>query len=209
LDRPEISREIFGHGRRAAYYALGDGRVYWWATAPLAQGHDVPASERGAFLRTAFADWAFGMPDIIARTPADRILQNDIFDRPAVRRWHRGRVVLLGDAAHPTTPNLGQGACMAIEDAIVLARAIALADDAPQAFARFHRQRRRRTASIVRLSRWWGRVGRWRHPGIVALRNGAIRRGPDGWLERAGAAQYGYDPGDLPVRPTTGVSARR
>jgi 2-polyprenyl-6-methoxyphenol hydroxylase-like FAD-dependent oxidoreductase len=98
---------------------------------------------------------------------------------------------------------------MAIEDAVVLARAIALADDAPQAFARFHRQRTRRTTRIVRLSRWWGRVGLWRHPGIVALRNGAIRCGPDGWLERAGAAQYCYDPGNLPGSPTARLSARR
>jgi len=52
------------------------------------------------------------------------VLQHDIVDRPPVRGWGRGRVVLLGDAAHPTTPNLGQGAAMAIEDAQVLQRAL-------------------------------------------------------------------------------------
>jgi 2-polyprenyl-6-methoxyphenol hydroxylase-like FAD-dependent oxidoreductase len=199
LERPETCREIFGAGRRAAYYELGPGRVYWWATAPLAQGTDVPSGERRAYLTEAFGSWSFGIPRIIASTLESLILQNDIFDRRPSPRWHRGRVVLLGDAAHPTTPNLGQGACMAIEDAIVLARSIVEAPDCDSAFTRFHRSRARRTASTVRLSRWWGQVGLWKHPVMVALRNGAMRYGPDGWMERGGAAQYCYDPGVLPA----------
>ncbi len=197
LERPEICRELFGRGRRTAYYELGPGRVYWWATAPLAQGTVVPEGGRRAFLADAFAGWAFGLPEIFARTPEASILQNDIFDRPPARRWHRGRAVLLGDAAHPTTPNLGQGACMAIEDAVVLARSLVQAADAEQAFTRFHRARARRTAQIVRLSRWWGRAGLWKHPALVALRDGIMRYGPEGWMERAGAVQYAYDPGDF------------
>jgi len=199
LARPEISRELFGAGRRAAYYELGNGRVYWWATAPLAAGTDVPRAGRRAYLLEAFAGWAFDLPDVLAATPEDRILQNDIYDRLPARRWHRARAVLLGDAAHPTTPNLGQGACMAIEDAVVLARTLVEARDADEAFARFHRRRARRTAQIVRMSWWWGRVGLWKHPALTGLRDGLIRLGPEGWMERAGAAQYCYDPGGLPL----------
>lgn len=198
LAQPEICRELFGHGRRAAYYSLGDRRVYWWATSPVAEGTEIPSGQRRAYLASAFAGWAFGVPDIIASTPEACILQNDIFDREPSHRWHRGRAVLLGDAAHPTTPNLGQGACMAIEDAIVLARSIVEARDAGEAFTRFHQRRARRTARMVRMSRWWGRVGLWKHPLMVALRDRAIRYGPTGWMERAGAAQYIYDPGVLP-----------
>jgi 2-polyprenyl-6-methoxyphenol hydroxylase-like FAD-dependent oxidoreductase len=199
LERPEVCRELFGPGRRAAYYELSAGRVYWWASAPLAAGTEIAPSERRAYLERAFASWAFDIPEIIAHTPTHLILQNDVFDRPPARRWHRGRAVLIGDAAHPTTPNLGQGACMAIEDAIVLARCIVEARDGDAAFARFHAHRSSRTAQIVLLSRWWGRVGLWKHPALVALRNGAIRGSPDGWIERAGAAQYYYDPGPLPT----------
>jgi len=200
LDRPDICRELFGDGRRAAYYDLGQGRVYWWATAPFSQGNEIPPHRRRAFLEEALAGWAFGIPEIVAHTPELAILQNDIFDRKPARRWHRGRAVLLGDAAHPTTPNLGQGACMAIEDAIVLARSIVRARTRDEAFERFHASRFRRTARIVRLSRWWGRVGLWKHPAMVAFRNGVIRSGPPGWMERGAAAQYGYDPGGLPMR---------
>ena len=199
LDRPDTCREIFGDGRRAAYYELAQGRVYWWATAPVAQGTDIPPGERRAYLMQAFGGWPFGIPEVIASTPESMILQNDIFDRKPAPRWHRGRVVLLGDAAHPTTPNLGQGACMAIEDAIVLARSVVEAPDCEAAFTRFHHSRARRTASTVRLSRWWGRVGLWKHPVMVALRNGVMRYGPDGWMERGGTAQYCYDPGALPT----------
>ena len=142
LPRPEICRELFGAGRRAAYYELGGGRVYWWATAPLPAGTEVPRAGRRAYLLEAFAGWAFDLPDVLAATPDDRILQNDIYDRPPARRWHRGRVVLLGDAAHPTTPNLGQGACMAIEDAVVLARALVEARDAATGVRALYRRAR-------------------------------------------------------------------
>ncbi len=199
LKRPETSRELFGAGRRAAYYDLGTGRVYWWATAPLARGTDIPQPGRRTYLEEAFAGWAFDIPEIIARTPERCILQNDIFDRKPAARWHRGRAVLLGDAAHPTTPNLGQGACMAIEDAIVLARSVVEARDCEDAFTRFHEHRSRRTAQLVRMSRWWGRVGLWKHPVLVALRDGVMRYGPPGWMERGAVAQYGYDPGGLPA----------
>ena len=197
LDEPDLCREIFGAGRRTAYYDLGAGRVYWWATAPVPEGTAVPPEARPAYLADAFAGWPFGVPELLARTPADAILQNDIFDRAPVRRWHRGRAVLLGDAAHPTTPNLGQGACMALEDAVVLARAIAEAADPADAFTRYHRLRARRTARTVRLSRLWGRAGLVRQPALVRLRDGVFRRIPATWLEREALRQYGYDPGTL------------
>lgn len=199
LEHPEVCRELFGAGRRAAFYQLAPGQVYWWATAPLPPGTQIPPHERRAFLEEAFAGWAYGLSGLFASTKSECILQNDIYDRRPAPRWHRGRCGLLGDAAHPTTPNLGQGACMAIEDAIVLTRQIAEAPDAEQAFARFYRERIRRTASTVRLSRWWGKAGLFEHPLLVALRDGALRLGPPGWMERQGTSQYCYDPGGLPV----------
>jgi 2-polyprenyl-6-methoxyphenol hydroxylase-like FAD-dependent oxidoreductase len=137
----------------------------------------------------------FDLPTIIARTPEASILQNDIFDRKPSSRWHRGRAVLLGDAAHPTTPNLGQGACMAIEDGIVLARSIVESATYDEAFTRFHRGRARRTAQTVRMSRWWGRFGLWKHPALVALRDGAMRYAPEGWMERGGSSAVLLRPG--------------
>ena len=197
LKQPEISKEFFGAGSRAAYYQLSEGRVYWWATAPFPEKTRVVQGERRALLEEAFTGWAHPLPELLAATPTDCILQNDIFDRRHAKRWHRGRAVLLGDAAHPTTPNLGQGACMAIEDAIVLARNLVEKESADEAFGGFYRARSRRTARTVRMSRWWGKAGLWKNPALVALRNRVIDLQPEGWMERRGAAQYCHDPGSL------------
>lgn len=189
LADPAVCRELFGDGRRAAFYALSEGRVYWWATAALAAGTCIPPAQRRDWLAARFAGWAHGIADLVAATPPERILQNDIFDRPPARRWHRDRAVLLGDAAHPTTPNLGQGACMAIEDAVVLAGCLSSAPDPETAFRRFHRARRRQTARTVRLSRWWGLAGLLNGP-WAAARDAAIRLAPDAWMQRQAEAQY-------------------
>ena len=195
---PALCCEMIGAGQRAAFYALGPGRWYWWAAVPLSEGSAIPQGERGALLARHFAGWPFGLPELLARTPSDEILQNDSCDRPPARTWHRGRVALLGDAAHPTTPNLGQGACMALEDAVVLARAIALAETPEEAFAGFRRARAGPAAQITRLSRRWGRVGLWRSGPAERLRDAAYALTPASWLAAILRRQYDYDPGTLP-----------
>lgn len=199
LDEPAICREVLGAGSRAAYYDLGAGRCYWWATAPLPAGIAIAPAERSAYLQERFATWRFGLPALFAKTPSETILQNDIYDRPRAPRWHRGRAVLLGDAAHPTTPNLGQGACMAIEDAVVLARALAETRDVAAAFVHYEKARIGRAAAIARMSRLWGAVGLWQRAPLVSLRDAFYRRAPQSWFERALRFQYEYDPGTLPL----------
>src|SRR5262245_10853253 len=144
LDPPDVCREVLGGGQRAAFYDMGAGRCYWWATSPVPQGTHIAEAARSGYLQERFAGWPYGLTALFARTPSERILQNDIFDRSPARTWHRRRVVLLGDAAHPTTPNLGQGACLAVEDAVVLARAICESGDQESAFAHYYRARGRR-----------------------------------------------------------------
>ena len=87
---------------------------------------------------------------------------------------HRGRVALLGDAAHPMTPNLGQGACQALEDAAVLARLATGLDGpgVPGMLASYTAMRLARTTKIVRLSRRAGRMTTWTSPLAIALRDG-------------------------------------
>jgi 2-polyprenyl-6-methoxyphenol hydroxylase-like FAD-dependent oxidoreductase len=87
-------------------------------------------------------------------------------------------VTLLGDAAHPTTPNFGQGGCMAIEDAAVLARRLCAEGDVPAALRAYERERAGRTAEIVRQSRVYGDVAQWEHPLAVRLRSALFRLTP-------------------------------
>jgi 2-polyprenyl-6-methoxyphenol hydroxylase-like FAD-dependent oxidoreductase len=197
LDPPDVCREVLGAGQRAAFYDMGADRCYWWATSPVPAGTHIAEAARSTYLQERFAGWPYGLPALFARTPAERILQNDIFDRKPARTWHRRRVVLLGDAAHPTTPNLGQGACLAIEDAVVLARAIARSGDCESALTHYHRVRAPRTARITRLSHLWGRTGLWKAAPLVWLRDQGYRSAPRSWFEWGMRDQYGYDAGRL------------
>ena len=155
------SGEIWGRGQRFGIVPIGGQRLYWFATANATRGTEDDPQTRQARLLERFADWAFGVPDVIAATPAAAIIHNDIVDRPPGQQWTRGRVTLLGDAAHATTPNLGQGAAMAIEDGIVLARALTADDDATRALRIYESARMTRTTRITRVSWSLGRMAQW------------------------------------------------
>ena len=170
--------ETLGRGLRFGTVPIGGGRVAWWATANEPADADDGAEGRKARLLRLFAAWHRPIPQLIEATPEDEILKNGTYDRPPVRRWGTGRVTLLGDAAHPTTPNLGQGGCMAIEDAAVLARCLSQTEDVPAALRAYERRRFRRTAWITRESLRYGRVAQWQHAGAVRLRDTLFRLAP-------------------------------
>src|SRR4029450_3459294 len=107
------------------------------------------------------------IPSLIEATPAVDILRHDIYDRPVLRTWGAGRITLLGDAAHPMTPNLGQGACQALEDAVVLAQCLREDADGVSALRSYEAMRIPRANAVVTQSRRVGRVGQWQHPVAV------------------------------------------
>ncbi|MBW3571883.1 MAG: FAD-dependent monooxygenase, partial [Gemmatimonadetes bacterium] len=162
--------ETMGRGQRFGIVPIGGGRIAWWATANEPDGADDGPQGRKARLLRLFAAWHRPIPQLIEATPDAEILKNGTFDRPPVRRWGRGRATLLGDAAHPTTPNLGQGGCMAIEDAAVLARSLCETDDVQAALRAFERRRFRRTAWITRESLRYGQMAQWQHAAAVRIR---------------------------------------
>lgn len=191
-------REVQGRGRRCAVHPLDPAHVYWWAAIRTPAGVEDDPAERKEVLARAFRGWQFGFPEALAATPAETILRNDLFDRPALKKWSQGRVTLLGDAAHPTTPNLGLGGCMAIEDGVVLARALAEHDGQYEgAFAQYERERHRRTARVVRMSAMFGRIGSITGPRQVRLREAVMSIAPTSMMARAFAAPVTYQPGPL------------
>jgi salicylate hydroxylase len=100
-----------------------------------------------------FREFAADVRRIIAATPPDSCFKWALFDRDPLPTWRQGRATLLGDAAHPMLPFLGQGAVMAIEDAFVLARALELATDVEEGLRRYEDARRERTAFVMLKSR--------------------------------------------------------
>lgn len=175
---PRELREIHGAGQRGAVCPVDARQVYWWVAHNAPLNEIVAPERRKALLLERYGGWPFGLPEAIAATPDGGILQNDLVDRKSARRYARGRVVLVGDAAHPTTPNLGQGANMAIDDAVVLARALRDEDSLPAALARYERERIERTRLIVKRSWAFGRLFRWSSRPGVRLRETLLRRTP-------------------------------
>lgn len=139
-------------GREMGWMPVGPDHTYWFATAWLPQGHTFPEGDR-AYLERTFTHWPDPIAALLAGTPPDRLVRNDIVDRDMPRRWTHGLITIMGDAAHPMRPHLGQGGCQAIEDAAVLAGCLSGSADPASALARYERKRRRRASLLVRLSR--------------------------------------------------------
>ncbi|MFS8479353.1 MAG: FAD-dependent monooxygenase [Micromonosporaceae bacterium] len=164
------SVESWGRGERFGYAPLPDGRVYCFAVAntPEGAGHGGLAE-----LHRRFGDWHDPIPTLLTAVDENALLHHDLYELPPLDSYVSGNVVLLGDAAHAMTPNLGQGACQALEDAVVLARAVAAGD-----LAAYDRARRPRTQMVAHRSRQIGAVAQWSSRPGTALRNGALRLMP-------------------------------
>jgi 2-polyprenyl-6-methoxyphenol hydroxylase-like FAD-dependent oxidoreductase len=187
IHRPEVplgdTLLAMGRGSQVGMLPIGGGRTYWFATANVPTGESPGPGGNKADLLKRFADWYPPIPAAIESTPESAILRNDIFDRPPVRKWTDGRVTLLGDSAHPTTPNMGQGACQAIESAFVLAKCLGSAENAPAGLLAYEQARFDRTAQITNESWKVGKLFGAEHPlkcwarnRMLGLLGGRIRK---------------------------------
>ncbi|HEX5740780.1 MAG TPA: FAD-dependent monooxygenase, partial [Pilimelia sp.] len=173
---PGLFVQLWGRGARFGYYQVGGGRTYWFAVLNCADGRDDPAA-RGRLLRERFAGWAAPVGALLALTGAQRrdISRARVFDRDPERVWGVGPVTLLGDAIHPMTFNIGQGACQAVEDAVALAAEVGAGGPLPAALRRYEEARMRPTAQMVRRARRIGQWGRWESRLGCAVRDLALR----------------------------------
>ena len=197
--------ETVGHGHRFRYAVLGEGAanrggIYWAATVPGAYRPEPPAAQL-ALLRRWFADWHAPIGDLLAATEPEDLIQHATAElRPIPRSFAfpagPGGFALLGDAAHAMSHHLGQGACLALEDAATL-RALLL-DAAPGrplvlALEEYSVQRRPRVARIVRQTRRVGAVYAANGNLVVRARNAALGLTPR-LLGRAGAVARQWRP---------------
>ncbi|MDX3763767.1 FAD-dependent monooxygenase [Streptomyces mirabilis] len=188
LQHPDIPpgtfNAMFGPGTRFTYYDVAPGLVHWMSVANgPAGGRDAPGVRE--MLLRRHRGWGGPVADILAATPQEGIIRGDVEGRSPERRWGQGRVTLLGDAAHPITFNIGQGACQALEDALVLAEHLEHADDPIAALRRYERERRARTAPLQRIAWRIGRMGAVRNPLLIRAREAFMRKN---WNTKAFAA---------------------
>ena len=153
----DLAGEVLGPGIEFGHVPLGADRTYWFATQRAAEGQVSPQGELD-YLKSLFASWTDPIPAVLDATDPNDVLRNDLYDRDPGRQWARGPVVVVGDAAHPMRPHLGQGGCQGLEDAAVLARFVDGGDDLAAAFARFAAFRRPRVQALVRESKAVGQL---------------------------------------------------
>jgi 2-polyprenyl-6-methoxyphenol hydroxylase-like FAD-dependent oxidoreductase len=167
--------EFLGRGQRIGLVPVSQERLYVWTT--FNSSHDRPpeldSAERFRGLFAQFTDARVRRALSQIRSP-DEIISTEI-EELSLARWVQGRAVLLGDAAHALTPNIGQGAVMAMEDAAVLADELATAPGVERALENYARRRQPRVESVMRISRQVGEQGQLSNPVACWFRNLRIR----------------------------------
>jgi 2-polyprenyl-6-methoxyphenol hydroxylase-like FAD-dependent oxidoreductase len=178
---PAGATEASGLGKRFGLVPISGGRSYWFGLVTGGDGSED--------LEAEFAGWHDPIAAVLAACPPAERSYLPLSDLPPLPTWHRGNVLLVGDAAHATTPNLGQGAAQALEDVAAL---VALLRDRPPApaFVALEKARKRRAERIVWQSRLAGRLLQTSSPAVARLRNAAMRATPEAVAYRQLASIY-------------------
>ena len=165
--------EAWGKGRRFGFVKIDTKRVYWYAlaNAKTYAGTSINLPE-------IFRDFHADIRQIIEATDAQTIHASEIADLYPIRKWHTDTACLVGDAAHATTPNLGQGACQAIEDAYVLGNCLNEQVDVSVAFRQYEQLRKPKAHTIVNRSWQLGKLAHVNTNAGVWLRNTLMRYAP-------------------------------
>lgn len=155
--------------------AFDDTRLFWTATvnSPEHVWPAKPVEQAKADLLELWGGWSSPLPETVASCALEDMVVTDVHDCPPLKRYHTGRLVLLGDAAHPIGPVLGQGANMALEDVATLACLLA-EQDVPAALRQYGRVRSRRANKIVQHSRLLARLGHTTNPLVGRIRDALI-----------------------------------
>jgi 2-polyprenyl-6-methoxyphenol hydroxylase-like FAD-dependent oxidoreductase len=168
---PGAERIIFGPARRTVMHQVGGGGLFWACVLYCPEAESGTRSGRKAMLLERFGDWPPPIQTAVEATPEKQITGLPVYDRKPVKQWGRGRVTLLGDAAHPMTTNTSQGGNQAIEDGVVLARCLSGERDVASALRAYEERRIARTTPLVKNSAWVAGLNAWSDPLRVAVRD--------------------------------------
>ncbi|WES99029.1 FAD-dependent monooxygenase [Chryseobacterium arthrosphaerae] len=149
--------EMWGKGKRFGFVKISDRKVYWYACI------NEKSFDRSLQLNDIFKDFAPLILQLIEATAEENMICNAISDLAPISKWYAKNLCLIGDAAHATTPNMGQGACQAIEDAYIIGRLLETNRDFNAVFKEFQKVRRKKVDYIVSTSRTIGKISQWEH----------------------------------------------
>ncbi len=180
-----VATASVGLGLRFWSVCLGPEQVYWYATlkSPEGQREESAKAEKAALLER-FEGWGGPIPALLAATRARDIVRTDSFDRPPAERWSSGRIGLVGDAAHPMTPDIGQGGCQAIESAWHLAWCLRRdPENVERALLAYAWDRWPRASEVAAMSRAVATQGDVDAPLMCQARDAMLRATPEALLE--------------------------
>jgi len=167
----QSSTETWGAAGRFGMTPLVGDKIYWYACINSRPNHITYSKYRIDDLQQHFAHYHAPIPQILAETQDKQLIWNDIVDIKPLTSIAYGRVLLIGDAGHATTPNLGQGACQAIEDVAVMVDELTRTEDIVKAFKHINKRRIQRTRYITNTSWRIGKVAQWESPYWIKARN--------------------------------------
>jgi 2-polyprenyl-6-methoxyphenol hydroxylase-like FAD-dependent oxidoreductase len=173
------AHEIWAKGCRVGFSKINTDDYYWYMTFDAPAGEASSASEIRTHAETLFRTYFPQWIGLLQNTRAQDILRTDISDLKPLTQWSSGRIGLIGDAAHATTPNLGQGGAMAVEDALTLADSFRELGLNEAAWKRFEQLRRKKVVWTVATSWSIGKICHLGNPLFRSLRNIALKKTPD------------------------------
>ncbi len=179
----ERGSETWGPKGRFGMTPLVDDRIYWYACVNAPKDSLTYRQYTVKDLLSVFGGYHSPIPELLRNTKDEDLIWNDIVDIKPLARFAFGNILLIGDAAHATTPNMGQGACQALEDVAVLSHELRQTGTVAQAFVRFEQRRLKRTKYITDTSWRIGRAGQLSNPLLIGLRNAAMRAMPASWAQ--------------------------
>ncbi len=196
IKAPEIqlegSRAYWGKSGRFGMTPLTEQRWYWFACVNAATIGQLETYGK-AELQHQFAEYPKLVTELLGKTPADAIIGGPVMDIAPLSRFSADHVLLIGDAAHAATPNMGQGACMAIEDVAVLQDELDKQLLSTQVFQNFERRRLSRTKYIIQNSRLAGKIAQTQNRMVLGLRNWMFRNLPASWTQAPLKRLYSED----------------
>ena len=181
IDAPPLEigmGEYWGPGRVFGIAPVDNGRLFWLATKRTSADEPAETSLIPGLLER-HRGWAPEITRVIEATKPEEVMRHELLDREPVQRWVSDRIALLGDAAHPMLPFLGQGACQALEDAHILARLLGSGARIPAALDGYQRTRRERAGRITLKSRRITQIAHLRAPALRAVRDRAVALIPE------------------------------
>jgi len=174
-----IFSETWSSKGRFGIAPLKDGKVYWYACLNALKNDEVVRKYGVKELQEVFKGFHFPIPHLISLTENHQLIQGDIIDLPPLEKFAFEKILLVGDSAHATTPNMGQGACQAIEDAIIVSKCLTSDLSIEASFKKFEILRMKRTRKIVKTSWILGKIAQLSNPGLCQIRDIILRSIPN------------------------------